>query len=282
MGLFENCILACDIDGTLMENGYLNPKNIEKIEYFMSEGGKFSLSTGRSVMAISDALKHFKEISPCVLTNGAIIYDYMDNKALFQKILPESDYRIVRLVYNNFEKIGIEIHCGDKAFTVRRTAETDIHQLYEHFEAPDITFEEVSNFKWNKVNFFFDTLEERDELKNFLEDEKVNCKFVDTCAMLDGKMRYYHEQLPLGVSKASALKELCNLMEIKKGGLFAIGDYYNDLEMLKMADIAAVPVTSPEDIRDSADYITVPCEEAAVADFIDYLEGKFNAAKSCI
>ncbi len=282
MRLFENCVLACDIDGTLIENGYLNPKNIEKIEYFMSEGGKFSLSTGRSVMAISDALKHFKEISPCVLTNGAVIYDYMENRPIYQKTLPKEDYRIVSLVYNWDEKIGIEIHSGDKAFTVRKTSETDIHQSCEHFEAPLTTFEEASKFDWNKVNFFLDTLEEREKLKEFLSSEKTDCKFVETCAMLEGRMRYYYEQLPMGVSKASALKELCNLMNIKEGGLFAIGDYYNDLEMLKSADIAAVPITSPEEIRMSAEYITVSCEEAAVADFIDYLTSKFNAAKGCI
>ena len=32
MGIFEGCLLACDIDGTLMENGYINPKNIEKMK----------------------------------------------------------------------------------------------------------------------------------------------------------------------------------------------------------------------------------------------------------
>ena len=37
MGIFENCLLASDIDGTLMENGYINPKNLEKIEFFMNE-----------------------------------------------------------------------------------------------------------------------------------------------------------------------------------------------------------------------------------------------------
>ena len=60
MGIFSGCLLACDIDGTLVENGYINPKNVEKIEYFMSEGGIFSIATGRSVTAISvvtDTLK---------------------------------------------------------------------------------------------------------------------------------------------------------------------------------------------------------------------------------
>ena len=41
MGIFDGCLLASDIDGTLQENGYINPKNIEKIKYFVQEGGKF-------------------------------------------------------------------------------------------------------------------------------------------------------------------------------------------------------------------------------------------------
>ena len=277
MGIFDNCVLACDIDGTLMDNDSINPKNLEKIEYFMSQGGRFSLSTGRALIAAREVAKLLKNVSPSVVTNGTVVYDFKEGKTILEKNISKEDYRIVELVYNNFGKIGIEIHCGDKAFTVRRTSETDIHQRCEHIEAPEITLKEVSKYNWNKANFFLDTIEEREELKNFLAKEKVNSKFVDTCAVLEDKMRYYYEMLPFGVSKASALKELCSLMGIKEGGIFAIGDYYNDLEMLKMADIAAVPNTSPEEIREAAEYITVSCDEGAVADFIDYLTSKFNA-----
>ena len=56
MGIFSGCLFACDIDGTLMSSGKINPKNIEKIEYFMSEGGCFSLSTGRTVGAVGPVL----------------------------------------------------------------------------------------------------------------------------------------------------------------------------------------------------------------------------------
>lgn len=57
MGLFSDCLFGCDIDGTLLANGVINPHNIEKIEYFISEGGHFSLSTGRTVGAVSLCLR---------------------------------------------------------------------------------------------------------------------------------------------------------------------------------------------------------------------------------
>ncbi len=31
MGLFFDCLFGCDIDGTLLVNGIINPRNIEKI-----------------------------------------------------------------------------------------------------------------------------------------------------------------------------------------------------------------------------------------------------------
>ena len=33
MGLFSGCLFACDIDGTLMINGVINPRNIERVKF---------------------------------------------------------------------------------------------------------------------------------------------------------------------------------------------------------------------------------------------------------
>ena len=33
MGIFENCILASDIDNTLVADGYINPRNVEKRKF---------------------------------------------------------------------------------------------------------------------------------------------------------------------------------------------------------------------------------------------------------
>ena len=51
MGLFSDCLFGCDIDGTLLANGVINPHNIEKIEYFISEGG-----------AVADFIDYLTEI----------------------------------------------------------------------------------------------------------------------------------------------------------------------------------------------------------------------------
>lgn len=271
MGKFSGCLLACDVDGTLMTNEYINPKNIEKIDFFVNEGGNFAISTGRSVPALSDVLKSIKNIGASVVANGSVIYDYSNNKILYEEPFSEKDYYIVEIVKNCDINVGIEVHCGLEVFTLKRNKNATIHQVYEKFEAHDVDLDFVVSKNWNKVLYACESLQDREILKNMLSQYKIEGEFISTAAFIDGVWNYYLEQIPKGVSKAKALEKLCDILEIKKGKLFAIGDYYNDVPMLKSSDVCAVPCDAPDDIKSLAEHITCSCKDGAVADFIDYL-----------
>lgn len=271
MGIFDGCLLACDIDGTLMSSGYINPRNIEKIEYFMQEGGNFSIATGRSVGAINDVLKAIERFSPSIVLNGGMIYDYQKNNVLYEVCLPDSDKYIVKKIIDSDFDFGIEIHCGHNVYTLKQTKETDDHQTYEGLQTLVCNFEDICNIKWNKILYSLNGKEDYEVFENLVSNEKINSKFLRTCAEVYGSMRFYYEQIPLGVSKASALEKLASLLNIKENCIFAMGDYFNDLEMLDKADISAVPSAAPQEVKSIADFVAGACEDGAVADFIDYL-----------
>lgn len=271
MGIFSGCLFACDIDGTLMSSGKINPRNIEKIEFFMNEGGYFSLSTGRTVGAVGPVLDKIKRVSPSVVANGCMIYDYENKKTLDELFLPENEYYIAKKVFDMGLNVGIEAHSGEKILTIKETQETRDHQEYEWISGENVSFEEASKYRWNKVVYFFDNEKELALVKAMIAKEKAVSAFSDTSAVIAGRKRKYYEQFPAGVSKASELDKLKNILKIEKGCYFAMGDYYNDLEMIKNADISAVPEDTPDDIKAYADYIAGSCEDGAVADFIEYL-----------
>ncbi len=277
MGIFDGCILACDIDGTLMDNGYINPKNIEKIAFFESQGGKFVISTGRGVAALNLVLEQIPDISIAVVANGCIIYDYKNEEILYEKEILKEEYSYAQFICDLGFDVGTEIHCGDTAYTIKRNKATTLHQEYEKFKSQDVSYDFVSGLKWNKAIFLFESAEDREKAKAELANEKTECLFIDTCAVINGEVQNYLEQVPSGVSKANGLKKLCEILDIKRENLFAIGDYYNDIEMLSLANISAVPYSSPDDVKQYADYLTCTCNDGAVADFIDYLTSKFNA-----
>lgn len=271
MGLFTGCMLACDIDGTLMIDGKINPRNIEKINFFISEGGYFSLSTGRTVGAVAPVLEKIKKVSPSVVANGCMLYDFENECVLDELFLDKNDYRIAEKVIGLGLNVGVEAHSGKNILTLYETSETKDHQEYEWLNAINISFKDACNCRWNKVVYLFDNTDDLSAVKRMISEEETSSLFVDTSAEFGGRKRNYYEQFPKGVSKYSALCRLCKIMNVKSGGLFAMGDYYNDLEMIKNADISAVPAGTPEDIKPFADYIAESCEDGAVADFIEYL-----------
>lgn len=272
MGLFDGCLLACDIDGTLLSSGYMPPRNREKIAFFIKEGGKFSLCTGRTAGALAPVLEKLDGVCASVVANGSMIYDFKTDSVLFETYLTDADCLAAQTVKRECPGVGIEIHSGRKVFVLNRTGETDDHESYERITGVSfVDFETALQYKWNKVLFLFNNTDEEHQVKSVLSKYRFDSAFVDTSAEIGGRLRRYYEQIPSGVSKSSTLKILCEKQGVNSENLFAIGDYYNDLEMLKSAAVSACPEEAPDDIKAAADFVCKSVNQGAVADFIDYL-----------
>ncbi|MBR5472509.1 MAG: HAD-IIB family hydrolase [Clostridia bacterium] len=271
MGLFDGCLLACDIDGTLLISDYLPPRNIEAIEYFVREGGRFCLATGRTAGAVSSVTSRIKCLSPSIVANGSVIYDFNCDKAVYEQFVPKEDCYIVKKVMDGCKTVGIEIHSGKQVIVAQCNDETIDHERYENLDALVLDYEAALGYNWNKVLYLFTNSDEAKIVKEIISKCEHNSQFVDTSATIDGRKRYYFEHVPKDISKAFTLKILCEKLNINKGCCFAIGDYYNDLEMIKTADIGAALIDSPDEVKAVATTVVGSVQNGAVADFIDYL-----------
>ena len=271
MGLFDGCLLACDIDGTLLISDYLPVRNIEAIEYFVSEGGRFCLATGRTAGAISSVTSKLDCIAPSIVANGSMIYDIQNDNAIYELFVPKSDCHIVKAVIDGCSTVGIEAHSGKKVLVLSESVETIDHEKYENLNAVLLDYEAASQYNWNKVIYLFANDDEAAKAKKIISCFEHNSQFVDSSAVIDGRRRYYYEHVPKNVSKATTLKVLCEKLNITQGCCYAIGDYYNDLDMIKTADIGAALSDSPSEVKDAADVVVCDVQNGAVADFIDYL-----------
>lgn len=276
MKLFENCLLACDIDGTLETSGEISPRSIEKIGYFIDEGGSFSLATGRSLGALGHILTRIDRIAPSVVLNGALIYDFGGERTLLEKTVPPADLRIADEVFRRFPEVGIELHCGARVMILQTNSEIEDHVRYEHLDSAPIRPEELYHFSYNKILYAASDVTALEAVRSYAATVPHHSDFRDTAAYLGGKKRPYLEQLPAGISKATALRELCGILGIRKGGYFAIGDYYNDLEMVLDADIGCFTAEAPEELRVQADFVAGRALDGAVADFIEHLAAVFR------
>jgi hypothetical protein len=77
---------------------------------------------------------------------------------------------------------------------------------------------------------------------------------------------------PLGISKASGLKDVCEILGIGMHEVVAVGDSINDLAAIQTVGLGVAMGNAQEIVKESADLIVGSNEEHGVAQVIrDYL-----------
>lgn len=270
MGIFSGCLMLSDIDGTLLCNGQIPARNLEWIEYFKAQGGIFAIATGRALPAARYSYTLSHSNAPVVACHGGLIFDYQTQKTLYSAALDEACKTMLPKIMQAFPTVGVEVHSGAKIYELHRNAQTVFHKEYEQlvFEMPPY---DAFAAEWTKILFAVDTPQTLNQLKEFCQQFSC-CRFLQTgCS----ERIIFFEALPFGVNKGSALKQLQGLLGATH--TLAIGDYFNDVEMIAAADFGATTAGAPQEIKSLAKFLTGPCEQGAVADFIIEAEQRFKA-----
>lgn len=266
MKKFEGKLICTDLDGTILRaDKTISRENLEAIEYFKSEGGYFTFITGRMPYFSVNMYNMIKPNAPIGCINGGGIYDYGTQKYLHTVTLDKSAMTLVRAVDESLPHIGIQILAFDRMY-FPKDSEANIHfrkttgmpHVVRHYD--DIT-EPVA-----KVVFGEHRNKEILELADFLAAQPLAPEFslIRSDSML-------YEILPKGVSKGSALPILAKSLGVDMKNTIAVGDYDNDITMLKAAGIGYAVANATAAAKAAADKITVSNEEHAIAKIISEL-----------
>ena len=104
-GLFNGCLLLSDIDGTLVHEGRIPERNLAAIDFFVKQGGLFSIATGRSVEATRLYVTQSGANAGVVTCNGAVIYDYAAERPIYSRTLPEEVKPLVKELVQEFPAV---------------------------------------------------------------------------------------------------------------------------------------------------------------------------------
>ena len=76
MANYSEVLITSDFDRTLTAPDSSIPKrNIEAIQYFIDNGGAFTVNTGRTIPSFAEKLKTVPMNAPVLLYNGSAAYD---------------------------------------------------------------------------------------------------------------------------------------------------------------------------------------------------------------
>ena len=260
-------LLVTDMDGTFLPASKIpSRENLDAVERLMNAGGKFSIATGRSLQASMQYFEMVRVNCPIIMCNGGMVYDLETKEQIYDVYLPESARELVK---------DILAHCPDVGCECLPIEGVYIPQMniteHEHADICKVTpvlcsVDEIPR-NWYKTLFAFSP----DRLHEVIEyAETVMHRYPEIDFVVSAPM--YYEMLPKNISKGYALKQLIEKCRMQDYTVVAVGDYNNDIEMLREADVGVCPSNAVTEVKQAADIVLdVSCEESAIAKTVDYI-----------
>ena len=272
MGIFSDILLTVDFDRTMTGPDSTIPrKNLEAIQYFIDNGGAFTVNTGRSL----PMTKVFRDIVPVnvplLLYNGSAAYDLEKKEILNPALIPLEQAQVIRRTMAQFPDMTVEIQGLDAHYIFEENPAWDAfsegnncawaHAQPEDDLGPFLKFSLYGRLGSTSVAALYEYTPEEirrfDEVQHQLQEE-----LKDSCEVFRAapKILDIHAK---GVSKANAARALQK--ELGRSILVCVGDGENDVSMLDDADFAFCPADAIVAKR----YPNVcKCGDGAVADVI--------------
>lgn len=268
--LFEGVLLLTDLDGTLLDRQkHIPPRSKEAIRRFKEKGGLFSIASGRCPHSVMIVAREVEPNCPGVTMNGAVVYDFTADRLAGQTCLPEWYQRVLREVHAQFPAVGIQAYVGSDIYVVQSNEVVERLFAIEHTEQcrRETTFDTLP-IRANKV-LIGAPHEELQKVRRFLEGrlEGMYGMFTE---------EQYYELLPAHTNKGAGVRQVAEICGIDPSCVAVVGDYYNDVEMLKSAAYPMVAGNAPDDVKMLARFIAGDCDDGVVADVIEHLEQRLT------
>jgi Cof subfamily protein (haloacid dehalogenase superfamily) len=264
-------LIALDIDGTLIgEDLLLRDRTVAAVRAARHRGVSVSLVTGRMS---SSAIVFARQLG---LTDPIVAYQ----GALIRALRPGDDERLGRLLRH--QPLGAEAAREVTAWARTVGLEPHVNHL-ERFviQADDPRAEDYSTFLGSRAEIVPD-------LSAWLTHPvskvlAVAVEPLDDAGLADVRRRFagraevtishprFLEFLSPGVTKLVGVRHLARRAHVPLANVLAIGDNFNDLEMLASVGHGAAMPSAPAPVRAAARYVAPPLAEEGAAQMIERL-----------
>lgn len=260
-------LIATDMDGTfLAEDGTYDQARLAALLPKLTEKGiVFTVSSGRSLLAIDQLFEPFLDQIAVIAENGSVVQ--YQGEVLFADVMTQEQYAEVAekiLANPHYLETGM-VFSGQKAAYVLKGASQEYIQKTKHYYANVKVvdgFEDMENDTIFKVstNFTGDTvLEGSDWLNQALPYATAVTTGFDSIDIILKE-----------VNKGFGMDHLCLALGIEPSETIAFGDNFNDYQMLEFAGKAIATENARPEIKAISDQVIGHCNDGAV---LTYLEG---------
>ena len=270
MKRFSHIVIASDLDGTLLaKNEAGDARNLDRIRYFIENGGHFTVASGRGPCQIEGRIPYPLSLCnlPVVTANGACLYDFSAARPICE--YPMSHETIVRLyeyLKQYFPSVGIRASAAtcmyaedDRNPYIRRDCETlkKILRFMPVSEwASGHVYKIAARGDADTIAAAWSALEQ--EFGNELELATSGAMTLDIQCK--------------GRTKAKMLQEAVADYLPYPTVLCTVGDYENDAEMHSLSDLPCCPENATDHIKSICRLHLCHHSKGVIGDLIDYLD----------
>ena len=268
-------LIACDMDGTLLnDRKEISQENIDAVAELKSRGIYFVIATGRHDSMIKGYMDTLGIEMPVISCNGAMVRDPFSNH-LYSSIplLTDQVFDIIEICKSfnaDYHIYGRDVIFGE-ALTNKMyyydkrnliLPERDQIQLFVSKDYKPYIEEHTGELF--KILIIPPDPEDFDEIKKEIFESTGILPFQSDAALLDVMQK--------GITKAHALENLSRELKIDRNEIAAMGDYLNDLDMIKYAGTGIAMNNAVPEIKDAAQFVTERTnDQSAVAEAIKRL-----------
>lgn len=267
MKKFEGILICTDLDGTLLrDDKSISSENLEAIEYFKREGGYFTFITGRPPVSSADIYKMIKPNAPFGCINGGGLFDGASWSYVWYREMSLTVCDMLDAVCRELPQIGFQVDtldnvyfCRDNSAMLEFRRVTGVPNLVKGYREIDEPFTKVVFGDLDPSNI------------RALAALLTSHPRADEFDYVSSEPTLY-EILPKGINKGSVFPKLVEYLGIDPRRTVAIGDYDNDVGMLRAAQVGVAVANSSPAALAAADRVTVSNEQHAIARLIRDIE----------
>lgn len=259
-------LLVLDIDGTIAgESNSVREPIRAAIQLAQDQGIQVALATGRMYHSALPFYHNIGSKLPLIAYNGAFIKDPQTEKSYRElSVTPDIAIALLDHLEQPQFKSRLDVHCyyDDQLYVREITLETERYKLRSGAKpvvVPDLrTIAERSSLKLLVVTQEAPLIQ---ELMTHFSD-----RFSEDELHVTQSTEIYLELTHPQANKGSAVRHLAeDILGFAPEQVMAIGDNFNDLEMLQYAEIGVAMGNAPPEVQAIADWVTIDVEEDGVA-----------------
>lgn len=278
MGKFDGILIASDFDNTLVytegalrsggEMPKISQENKAAIEYFMAEGGTFSVATGRALPSFEAVCHDIPMNGPTVLFNGAAIYDFSQRRYLHTAFLPSDIRSHINALLEELPGLAFEIYHDDNSIHAINPNELTARHLHLT-HSPTVTLRSMDEAPLPISKLLFEEYEPvQRQIIDFFRRQSWGADYE-----VVSSSNFLLEVTARGANKGGMVRKLSELLHIEQQHVYCVGDHANDVPMLEFAHVPFAPQNAIEVVHQVPGIHILPdCHDNALAAMIDEID----------